>query len=245
MERKILNHESAGKGIVLLSGGLDSATVAAIALSRNYEIIGLSFDYGQRHKIEIEMSKNLSKFYHIKHHIFNVNLKQIGGSSLTSNMPVEKGDINRKSNDIPNTYVPSRNIIFLSIAASLAETLNVDNIFIGANVLDYSGYPDCRPDFFDAMEKAINLGTQRGLSSGFKIQVPLQYMKKSEIIKMGISLGVPYEMTHSCYEGGKKSCGKCDSCLLRLRGFMEAGFKDPVKYENYPDFYLQYAGMRD
>ncbi|EQD62872.1 queuosine biosynthesis protein QueC, partial [mine drainage metagenome] len=166
-------------------------------------------DYGQRHRIELEMSKSISKFYQIKHHIFNINLKQIGGSSLTSDMPVEKGVINRNSNDIPNTYVPSRNIIFLSIAASLAETLNVGNIFIGANALDYSGYPDCRPDFFDAMEKAINLGTQRGLSSGFKIQVPLQYMKKSEIIKMGMSLEVPYEMTHSCYEGRQKSCGKC------------------------------------
>ncbi len=232
-----IEHEK--KGIVLLSGGLDSATVAAIALERNYHIIGLSFDYGQRHRIELEMSKKLAKHYSIEQKIFKIDLTQIGGSSLTSNIKVEEGNLQRDKNELPNTYVPSRNIMFITIAASLAETIGFNTIFIGANALDYSGYPDCRPEFFEAMTRALNSGTRIGINEEFHIEVPLQKLRKSEIITIGTSLGVPYEMTHSCYEGNKKACGKCDSCLLRLRGFMEAGIKDPIEYDFLPDFYKQ------
>ncbi len=225
------------KGIVLLSGGLDSATVTGIALNKEYELLALSFDYGQRHRIELERAKKIADHYSLEHKIFRIDLTQIGGSSLTSDIEVELGSLNRDDNYIPNTYVPSRNIIFITIASSIAEVRGIETIFIGANALDYSGYPDCRPEFFNAMRDALNKGTKLGILSGFKLEVPLQYLKKSEIIKLGISIGVPYELTHSCYLGREKACGKCDSCLLRLRGFMEAGIEDPVEYDYLPEFY--------
>ncbi len=230
------------KGIVLMSGGLDSATVTGLALNDGYDLLALSFDYGQRHKIELEKAKKIADHYSLQHKIFKIDLTQVGGSSLTSDVGVEQGSLNRSENYIPNTYVPSRNIIFITIASSIAEVSGIQTIFIGANALDYSGYPDCRPEFFSAMRDTLNTGTKLGISKGFNLEVPLQYLKKSEIIKLGMSLGVPYELTHSCYLGGEKACGKCDSCLLRLKGFMEAGIKDPVEYEYLPEFYIKNWG---
>lgn len=166
-----------------------------------------------------------------------MDLRQIGGSSLTSDSPVPSRNIDEIKEEIPVTYVPSRNTIFLALAAAYAETVGATEIFIGANAIDYSGYPDCRPGFFNAMEETLNLGTKLGIERGLRINVPLQYLSKAEIIKMGVKLGVPYEKTTSCYNGNEKACGECDSCLLRLKGFQEAGMLDPVEYEKYPDFY--------
>jgi 7-cyano-7-deazaguanine synthase len=224
------------KAIVLMSGGLDSTTVLAYAISKGYEITGLSFDYGQRHKIELESSKKIAEFYGINRNVFKIDLRQIGGSSLTDKIEIEKGKIGRE--EVPNTYVPARNIIFLSIAGGYADVAHIDDIMIGVNAVDYSGYPDCRPDFISSMERTLRLG----LSGSHNIQIiaPLQHMSKSEIIKMGMNLKAPYELTHSCYRGGTKACGKCDSCLLRLKGFMEAGYFDPIEYEEYPEFYNKY-----
>lgn len=225
------------KGMVLMSGGLDSATVTGIALNEGYELLALSFDYGQRHKIELEKAREIADHYSLEHKIFRIDLTQVGGSSLTSDIDVESGSLSRDDNYIPNTYVPSRNLIFITVASSIAEVRGIETIFIGANALDYSGYPDCRPEFFNSMRDTLNKGTKFGTLNGFALEVPLQYLKKSEIIKLGTSIGVPYKLTHSCYLGKEKACGKCDSCLLRLRGFMEAGIDDPVEYEFLPEFY--------
>ena len=230
------------RSVVLISGGLDSATVLAYALSSGYETIALSFDYGQRHSIELESGKRICEHYGIERKVVNFNMKQIGGSSLTSEMKVETRSIDEISESIPTSYVPARNTIFLSIASAFAEVLDADTIFIGANAVDYSGYPDCRPKFFNSMEDTINLGTKRGQNSRLRIAVPLQYLTKAEIISLGMNLGVPYELTHSCYRGEEEACGECDSCLLRLKGFMDSGFRDPVKYKKYPDFYEKYPG---
>ena len=169
-----------------------------------------------------------------------MDLRQIGGSALTDNINVPERELNGIKDEIPVTYVPARNTIFLSIASAYAEIVGAGNIFIGANAIDYSGYPDCRPEYFNAMEKAINLGTELGLKNRININVPLQYLTKSEIIKLGRKLGVPYKYTWSCYNGREKACGKCDSCLLRLKGFMDADDFDEIEYENYPDFYDEY-----
>ena len=155
-------------------------------------------------------------------------------------MPVPERNMDEIKSEIPRTYVPARNTIFISIAAAYAETVNASTIFIGANAIDYSGYPDCRPEFFNSMEKTINLGTEYGIKNGFAINAPLQYLTKGDIVKLGRKLKVPYELTWSCYNGRKKACGKCDSCLLRLKGFMDANDIDPVEYEEYPDFYKKY-----
>ncbi len=237
--RIALNHN---RSIVLLSGGLDSATVLAYALSRGYETIAISFDYGQRHSMELESGKRICDHYGVERIVVNFNMRQIGGSSLTSEMDVEKRDIDELSKSIPTSYVPARNTIFLSIASAYAEVVDARTIFIGANAVDYSGYPDCRPEFFNSMENTLNLGTKLGQSSHIRISVPLQYLTKGEIIALGMRLKVPYELTHSCYRGGIEACGECDSCLLRLKGFMDSGFRDPVKYKNYPDFYEKYLG---
>ncbi len=228
------------KAVCLLSGGLDSATVLAQAISRGFECHAISFRYGQIHERELESSEAIASHYGIERIVAEIDLTGIARSALTGHGDIAKREIETISDEIPNTYVPSRNIIFLSIAASFAESIGARHIFIGANAIDYSGYPDCRPEFFNAFERALNLGTKSGLEQSFRVHVPLQYLKKSEIIKLGRKLGVPYEITTSCYEGEAEACGECDSCILRLQGFMEAGDSDPVKYKKYPDFYKKY-----
>jgi 7-cyano-7-deazaguanine synthase len=212
----------------------------AIAKNKGFEVTALSFSYGQRHSIELRSSKRISDHFNIDHRVFNMDFQQIGSSSLTSSMPVEKRGLSAIGNSIPSSYVPARNSIFLTIAAAFAESLGARTIFIGANAVDYSGYPDCRPEFFSSMERSINLGTKAGINGRIRIAVPLQFLTKGEIIRKGISLNVPYEMTYSCYNGEDEACGECDSCLLRLKGFMEAGIHDPIKYKKYPEFYLDF-----
>lgn len=233
------------RAVCLLSGGVDSATVLGIALSKGYECTALSFEYGQRHRKELNSSLEISRFYGIDRMVARINLSEITSSALTGQAEIDTRSLEDIPKSIPNTYVPARNIIFLSIAASYAESRNARHIFIGANAVDYSGYPDCRPDFYNAFETALNLGTIAGGKDGFMIHVPLQYLTKAEIIKAGTKLGVPYHLTTSCYSGHERACGKCDSCLLRLQGFMEAGIPDPVEYETYPEFYRKFMKERD
>jgi len=220
------------KAIVLLSGGLDSAVTFLIAkkeLGFN-ELFALTFDYGQRHRIEIENAKKLAKKYNAKKHIIlKIPLSELGGSALTDlSIEVPEGDVNRK--DIPPTYVPARNLIFLSYATAVAEVNNIYDIFIGVNFIDYSGYPDCRPEFINSFENTVNIGTKAGVEGKkFKIHTPLIKMTKREIILKGYELGLDFKLTHSCYNPDENGnpCGKCDSCLLRIKGFKEAGL-DPI-----------------
>ena len=229
------------KAVVLLSGGLDSSTVLAIALEMGYEVHALSFDYGQRHSRELESAKKIAKYFNVPHKIIKIDLRQIGGSALTDNIDVPERNMEEIEKEIPITYVPARNTILLSLALGYAEVIDADAIFYGANAIDYSGYPDCRPEYVEAFERVANLGTKRGVEGKpIKIIAPIIHMTKAEIIKKGMELGVPYELTWSCYKGGEKACGKCDSCLLRLKGFMEAGYEDPLEYETYPEFYIEY-----
>ncbi|NPA75506.1 MAG: 7-cyano-7-deazaguanine synthase QueC [Euryarchaeota archaeon] len=233
------------KAVVLLSGGLDSTTVVAMAREMGYEVFALSFDYGQRHSREMESAIKVAKYYGIEHKILKIDLRQIGGSALTDDIEVPERELDEIEKEIPITYVPARNTILLSYALAYAEVIGADAIFYGANAIDYSGYPDCRPEYVEAFEKMANLGTKRGVEGHpIKILAPLMHMSKADIIKKGIELGVPYELTWSCYRGGEKACGRCDSCLLRLRGFMEAGAEDPIEYEEYPDFYKKYLEAR-
>lgn len=216
--------------IILLSGGLDSATVLYMAKQQGFNLHALSFDYGQKHNIELESAKKIAKQAGVvSHKIVSLNLDLWGGSSLTDTaIEVENGEIN--SSDIPNTYVPARNMVFLSVAASYAEAIGAQHIFIGVSQVDYSGYVDCRQDFIDAMENAINLGTVAAVEHNkpIKIHVPLINMTKAEEIKTGMSLGVDYALTWSCYRGEEKPCGTCDSCLIRAKAFKEAGVVDPA-----------------
>lgn len=222
------------KAVVLASGGLDSTTVMAIARAEGYEIFSLSFNYGQRHALELEAAARVSKAFGAKRHlVIDIDLTAIGGSALTDNMEVPKGrnesEIQQK---IPVTYVPARNTIFLSYALAWAEVLGASDIFIGVNSVDYSGYPDCRPEYIDAFERMANLGTKAGAEDNaeFKIRTPLIHLSKAEIIKKGIELGIDYGMTHSCYDPSPEGrpCGRCDSCLLRKKGFDDAGIPDPA-----------------
>jgi 7-cyano-7-deazaguanine synthase len=225
------------KAVILLSGGIDSATTLAIAENMGFDIYALSFRYGQRHAVELEAALRIAKRYNVvRHLIVDIDLRQIGGSALTADIKVPKNrDAEEMKKDIPATYVPARNTIFLSYALAWAEVLGAGDIFIGVNVLDYSGYPDCRPEYIAAYEKMANLATKAGVEGKqkLKIHTPLIRMSKSQIIKKGIELGVDYSLTHSCYDPSVSgdACGECDSCLLRLKGFMEAGFKDPVRYK--------------
>ena len=223
------------KAIILLSGGLDSATCLVIAKEQGYECYGLSFKYGQRHQFEIKSAKKLARHYNISDHIMmNIDLRKFGGSALTDNIQVpKKRNENKMRKEIPITYVPARNTIFLSFALAYAEVKNSNDIFIGVNALDYSGYPDCRPLFINSFEKMANLGTKTGINdSSIKIHTPLINMKKSEIIQKGASLGLDFKMTHSCYDPYENGspCGECDSCILRLAGFKQAGLNDPLEY---------------
>ena len=222
------------KAVILLSGGLDSITCLAIAQSQGYECHAMSFRYGQRHTIELEKAKEIAKKMNVKKHIIvDIDLRKFGGSALTEDIEVPKHeDESELKADIPITYVPARNTIFLSFALGYAEVIKAYDIFIGVNALDYSGYPDCRPEYIEAYEKMANLATREGVEGRkFKINTPLINMTKSEIIRTGVSLGVDYSLTITCYDPiDGKSCGKCDSCLLRLKGFKEAGLKDPIEY---------------
>ncbi len=220
------------KAVVLLSGGLDSATVAAMARAEGYLVYGLSFRYGQRHSVELDAAKRVAQSLRIyEHRVVDLDLRKIGGSALTEDrIDVPKGrEDGSFAQEIPVTYVPARNTIFLSYAVAWAEVLGAWDIFIGVNAVDYSGYPDCRPEFINAFEEMANLGTKAGVTAGrrLNIRTPLIYMTKAEIIKTGMKLGVDYTLTHSCYDPTPdgKACGLCDSCLLRRKGFEEAGEK--------------------
>ncbi|NPA37551.1 MAG: 7-cyano-7-deazaguanine synthase QueC [Chlorobi bacterium] len=218
------------KAVVLLSGGLDSAVALHLAKAEGYEIIALSFDYGQRHARELQAAKQIAKKAGVTNHqIVSLNMNSWGGSSLTDQTKnVEDGNIERT--DIPATYVPARNMIFLSVAASVAEANEAQNIYIGVSQVDYSGYVDCRQEFIDAMEKAINSGTVMGAERNMPIKVhaPFVNLTKAEEIQLGMELGVDFGLTWSCYRGGEKPCGTCDSCLLRAKAFAEAGYEDPA-----------------
>jgi 7-cyano-7-deazaguanine synthase len=222
------------KAVVLLSGGLDSTVTIALAKDQGYELFPLSFDYGQRHDRELESAKNIAHHYEVREHkIIKIDLSQIGGSALTDKgieVP-ENRDEKEIGSDIPPTYVPARNTILLSIALGYAEVIGAEAIFIGANTQDYSGYPDCRSDFFSAFSEVARLGTKAGVEGkSIEIRYPLINLTKAEIVKEGSRLNVPFHLTWSCYKGEERACGKCDSCLLRLKGFEEAGFKDPIEY---------------
>ena len=225
--------------VVLLSGGMDSATTAAIALAQGYEIHALSFRYGQRHAAELTAARRVARSMGLREHVvFDVDLRSIGGSALTEDLPVPKDTpLDRIGDRIPITYVPARNTIFLSLALGLAEARGAFDIFIGANALDYSGYPDCRPEYFRAFENVASLATRAGVEGGggrrFTIHTPLISLSKREIIERGVSLGVDYSLTLTCYDPGPtgEACGHCEACLLRLKGFREAGIEDPASYQ--------------
>jgi 7-cyano-7-deazaguanine synthase len=221
--------------VVLLSGGLDSTTVLAIAKSQDYDPYALSFRYGQRHAVELESAGRVAAAQGVRRHVIaDIDLRVFGGSSLTSDIAVPKHDAaDELSDEIPSTYVPARNTIFLSFALAYAETVEAQDIFIGVNALDYSGYPDCRPDYIEAFQNMANLATKAGVEGQqLTIHTPLITLTKAEIIATGLALGVDYGLTSSCYDpdGSGHPCGHCDSCLLRLKGFAEAGHTDPLTY---------------
>lgn len=229
--------------VVLLSGGLDSTTVLAIAQSEGFAVHALTFRYGQRHSLEIEAAKRIARHAGVvQHHLIDIDLTQFGGSALTADIPVPKdrdlGPTSAATAGIPVTYVPARNTIFLSYAVALAEVTSSANIFIGVNALDYSGYPDCRPEYIKAFEDMANLATRAGVEGKTRltIRTPLVALSKAAIIKLGSSLGVDYSQTTSCYDPGSggEACGRCDACQLRRRGFSEAGLDDPIGYASAP-----------
>ncbi|MBI5601928.1 MAG: 7-cyano-7-deazaguanine synthase QueC [Deltaproteobacteria bacterium] len=230
-----MDHQKS-KAVILLSGGLDSSTTLAVAKSQNYALYALTFRYGQRHQTEIEAARRIANHLNVvEHKIFDVGLDQFGGSALTAEIEIPKDrGLEEISTDIPITYVPARNTIFLALALAWAEVLGARDIFIGVNALDYSGYPDCRPEFIEAFEQMANLGTKAGVEGrGFKIHTPLIKLNKAQIIKKGLELGVDFSLTSTCYDPSPEgmACGKCDACLLRLKGFAEAGIEDPGKYQ--------------
>jgi 7-cyano-7-deazaguanine synthase len=225
------------RAVVLLSGGVDSATTLAIARSENFQCYALTFKYGQRHHREVEAAKKIARSLAVvEHRVIEIDLAAFGGSALTnSGIEVPKDRIGLgNTSEIPPTYVPARNTVFLSYALAWAEVLRVFDIFIGVSAVDYSGYPDCRPEFIAAFEKTVNLATAAVVEGKgrFRIRAPVINMTKGEIIRAGTSLGVDYSLTHSCYDPDQqgRSCGRCDSCRLRLKGFAEAGLKDPIEY---------------
>jgi 7-cyano-7-deazaguanine synthase len=227
----ILQQASGRKAVVLLSGGLDSMVVAGLAREAGYEIYALTIDYNQRHACELDAAKVIAKHLHAKRHvILPLDLRQFGGSALTDDIDVPKGGLGA---DIPVTYVPARNLVFLSLTLAWAEALHAQDILIGVNALDYSGYPDCRPDFIEAFQRLAGLATKAGAEGqGFTIHAPLQYLGKADIVRQAERLGLNSAMSWSCYdpEPDSRACGKCDSCRLRLAGFAEAGLKDGLSY---------------
>jgi 7-cyano-7-deazaguanine synthase len=221
--------------VVLLSGGLDSATVLAIAQHEGFAVHALSFRYGQRHDVELEVAAEIARRARVGRHVVaDIDLRVFGGSALTSDEAVPKGrSLDEMSDEIPVTYVPARNTVFLSYALAYAEVLESDDIWIGVNALDYSGYPDCRPEYVEAYERMARLATKRGVEGhDLRIHTPLIELTKAQIIARGLELGVDYGRTHSCYDPAPDgaACGACDSCLLRLRGFAENGIADPARY---------------
>lgn len=223
------------EAIVLLSGGLDSSTVLALAKERGYEVIALTFDYGQKHKRELNSSRKMARHFKAEDHIIvPLNLGDLLRSSLIrESMSIPENRTEEEiSSGVPSTYVPSRNIIFLSIAASIAESRGAEAIFIATNSVDFSGYPDCTAEFMSAFQRTLDIGTKAGREGrGIRIEAPILTKSKGDIVREAVRLKVPMEDTWSCYKGGVKACGKCDSCLLRLRGFSDAGIRDPLEYE--------------
>jgi 7-cyano-7-deazaguanine synthase len=223
------------KAVVLLSGGLDSTTCLGLALKQGFEPVCLSISYGQRHSVELERAKVVAQAHGVKdHRTVSIDLRSIGGSALTDDIEVPKHDsVSELGTGIPPTYVPARNTIFLGLALGLAEVVGARDLFIGVNAVDYSGYPDCRPEFIRAFEQLATLATKAGVEGGrFTVHAPLSGMTKADIIKAGLAAGVDYGLTHSCYDPSAEglACGRCDSCLLRKKGFDEAGVPDPTRY---------------
>ena len=239
-QKQAVTEKGQKKAVVLLSGGLDSSTVLAIAKSEGYELHALSFSYGQRHVVELEAAQRVAAAIGVAdHRVAVIDLRVFGGSALTADIAVPKGrDPGQMSHGIPITYVPARNTIFLSFALAWAEVLGSSDIFIGVNALDYSGYPDCRPEFIEAFVKLANLATKAGVEGRqhLKIHTPLLALTKAQIVHRGIELGVDYSLTSSCYDPSPtgEPCGECDSCLLRQKGFRENGLRDPLKYRSGP-----------
>ena len=229
--------QTKAKAVVLSSGGIDSTTALALTKAEGFGLYSLSFDYGQRHRYELEAASRVAAFFDVeKHLVVRMDMTAIGGSALTSDLQVPKGrDSDDMSADIPITYVPARNTIFLSYAMAWAEVIAASRIVIGVNAVDYSGYPDCRPEYIEAFQKMANLATRSAVQEGLEITIhtPLIHMTKAQIIQAGTSIGVDYGLTHSCYDPSPEglACGKCDSCILRMKGFQEAGVKDPTRYQ--------------
>lgn len=223
------------KAVCLLSGGLDSSTALAWARRQGFDCYALSFDYGQRHRVELEAARKIAQALGaVEHVIVRIDLAQFGGSALTGEIPVPKGrTVEEMAAEIPVTYVPARNTIFLAVALGWAELLGAADLVIGVNALDYSGYPDCRPEFIEAFERLASLATRAGVEGRLRLKVhtPLIHLTKAGIVRLAVELGVDFRLTHSCYDPGPQGrpCGACDSCLLRKKGFAEAGFEDPLE----------------
>jgi 7-cyano-7-deazaguanine synthase len=216
------------KAVVLLSGGMDSAVTLAIALGEGMDVTALSFRYGQRHTKELDSAASVCRHYGIESRIVDIDLRSFRSALTDKSLEVPLGG----GTEIPITYVPARNIIFLSIAAGICESAGADAVYIGANAVDYSGYPDCRPEFFESFRKMLAAGTKAGTEGkAVDIRTPIIGLTKAEIVRIGKELNTPLHLTWSCYEGGEKACGRCDSCRLRLKGFEEAGYKDEIPYE--------------
>lgn len=223
------------KAVVLFSGGLDSLTALYLAKAQGFEVYAISFDYGQKHDKELRVAKHAASQCGVaQHKIVSLNMNAWGGSALTDDS-LDVPNYNEKSDEIPVTYVPARNMIFLSVAASYAEAIGSQDLFIGVSQVDYSGYVDCRQEFIEAMEVAINKGTVCGAEEGrpIKIHAPFMHKTKAEEVRMGMELGVDYSLSWTCYNGFEKACGTCDSCVLRLKAFEEAGFEDPIEYSEH------------
>lgn len=226
------------RAVVLLSGGMDSATAAAIARSEGFDLLALTVRYGQRHVVELDAARRVAKALPVsEHRIIDVDLAAVGGSALTAAVPVPLDrDAAALGQDIPATYVPARNTVFLALALGYAEVSGAFDIFLGANAVDYSGYPDCRPEYLRAFEQLANLATRAGVegTGQFRVHAPLLHLTKREIVERGRALGVDFSLTHTCYapDNAGRACGRCDACQLRLKGFREAGMKDPVVYQS-------------
>jgi len=218
--------------VVLLSGGLDSTVTLAKAINDGHKVTALSFRYGQRHERELDSAKSICRHYGIDHIIMDIDLTSFRSSLTRRKMKIPERDAGSIGTDIPDTYVPARNILFLSAAAGLCESVDADTIYIGANSVDYSGYPDCRPEFFLKFSEMLRAGTKAGTEGHpLKIETPILSMSKGDIVRMGMNLNAPLELTWSCYAGRAKACGRCDSCRLRMRGFSDAGVDDRIEYE--------------